>query len=67
MKWSADVHTGFDFHIEDIEADSLEEAKSIAYDLAKTTMDIHDPRVRPFTISVTVVYKKDENSDESKR
>ena len=50
-KYWATVKVNFDYYTE-IEAESAEEAKSRAYDEAKELMQTHDPKLRPFGISV---------------
>ena len=57
MKYWANVTVNFDYYTEEIEADSLEEAKSKAYDEAKKLMQIHDSKLRPFGISVLAAGK----------
>lgn len=59
-KFWATVSVHFDYYTE-IEADTLEEAESKAYDEAKELMGTHDPKLRPFGIRVVAVGKVNEN------
>ena len=60
MKYWASVSANFDYYTEDIEATSAEEAESKAYDIVKELMQVHDPKLRPFSIRVTAVGEKNE-------
>lgn len=60
MKYWASVKANFDYYTEEIEADSLEEAKSKAYDEVKELMQTHDPKLRPFGVSVIAVGEEKE-------
>ena len=51
-KYWADVSVGFDFYTEEIEAESKEEAESIAYDIAKSLVEPHNPKLRVRTVGV---------------
>jgi len=57
MKYWASVRANFDYYTEEIEAETLEEAKSKAYDEVKELMQTHDPKLRPFGISVIAAGK----------
>ena len=51
-KYWADVSVGFDFYTEEIEAESKEEATSIAYDIAKSLIEPHNPKLHVRTVRV---------------
>ena len=59
-KFWATVKVNFDYYTEEIEAENLDEAKSKAYDEAKALMNVHDPKLRPFGVSVIAVGEEKE-------
>lgn len=62
-KYWASVKANFDYYTEEIEAETLEEAKSKVYDIVKEKMAIHDKDLRPFGVSVIAVGKVEENDE----
>ena len=58
-KYWASVSINYEFYTEEIEADSAEDAKDKAYDIAKSLMTPCNPKLRPFGIGITAVGKMD--------
>ena len=54
-KYWASVSVNYEYYTEDINAETAEEAKDKAYDIAKKLMTPCNPQLRPFGINVVAV------------